>query len=252
VNYRGGGAERFLARQWRIVVPMLRRATILVVPSTVLSEVFARYGVEARLIANVVDTTRFFPGQYAEISARQEPTLITTRNLEPIYDVATAIRAFAIVRRALGSGLLVVAGDGPERARLEALARDLGVADAVSFKGRLPPDDLAVLLRSANVLLNPSRVDNMPNSLLEALASGLPLVSTNVGGIPKIIEDGETGVLVGAGDADAMAAAALAILRDRDRAMRIAGAARNAARRFTWEVIGGQWRSLYARALQGG
>jgi glycosyltransferase involved in cell wall biosynthesis len=248
VNYRGGAAERFLERQHRIVVPVLRAATLIVVPSTFLRDVFSQYGIETTLIPNAVDSRRFHPGDYAAIRARRTAILVTTRNLEPIYDLATAINAFATVHRAHPSSQLRIAGDGPERPRLEALVRDLGLADAVTFMGRIAVDDLAALLRDATLLLNSSRVDNMPNSLLEALASGVPLVSTNSGGIPRIIDDGKTGLLVAAGDADAMAGAALRILQDETLAFRLASAGCQSARRYTWETIGHEWSGIYRNA----
>ena len=106
------------------------------------------------------------------------------------------------------------AGSGPEKRALEALAATLGVAAAVTFTGRLEREAVAALYRDADVALNPSTVDNMPNSLLEALASGVPIVSTNVGGVPHIVQDGTTALLVPPRDPEAMARAALRLLEN--------------------------------------
>jgi glycosyltransferase involved in cell wall biosynthesis len=85
---------------------------------------------------------------------------------------------------------------------LQALAASLGIADAVCFVGRLDRDQVAALYSEADVILNPSRVDNMPNSVLEAMACGLPVVSTRAGGVPHIVRDGVSALLVDAGDAE--------------------------------------------------
>src|SRR6185369_4089649 len=119
---------------------------------------------------------------------------------------------------------LVIAGTGPERARLEALRDSLGLANAVEFCGRIDRDVMAQRLANARVALNPSRVDNMPNSVLEAMASGVPVVSTRVGGVPFILRDGVTGLLVEPA-ADAMAAALLSVLDDPALARRLSEAA---------------------------
>ena len=115
---------------------------------------------------------------------------------------------------ALPAARLSVAGSGPLREELEQLAATLGVADRVRFTGRLDRDQMAALYREADLSLNPSHVDNMPNSVLESLASGVPVVSTDVGGVPFIVEHGRTALLVPANDAQAMGAAALQLLTD--------------------------------------
>ncbi len=120
---------------------------------------------------------------------------------------------------------LVVAGTGPDLRALQSLATELDIADRVDFCGRMDRDQMAELYRSAALVLNPSRVDNMPNSVLEAMASGVPVVSTNVGGVPFILRDGVTGLLVAAGDHEAMAVAAERVLLDPELAARLRRAA---------------------------
>jgi glycosyltransferase involved in cell wall biosynthesis len=129
-----------------------------------------------------------------------------------MYDIATALRAFAILRKRFPDSRMTIAGSGPEAGALRTLAAGLGIADAVNFCGTVDRNRMAELYRSASVVLNPSRVDNMPNSVLEAMASGAPVVSTNVGGVPFIVRDGATALLVPPGDAEAMAQAAQRIL----------------------------------------
>jgi len=176
---------------------------------------------------------------------------VVTRNLEPIYDISTALRALAKVRVRFRDARLTVAGSGPELESLQRLARELGIADAVRFTGRLDNDEIAALYREADLLLNPSTVDNMPNSLLEAMASGVPIVSTNVGGVPYLVEHERTALLVPARDADAMAAAAIRILEDAGLRDRIVAAALNACRAYSWACVQPQLFAAYARCAGG-
>jgi glycosyltransferase involved in cell wall biosynthesis len=210
VNYRGGGAEGFLAAQARWVRPTIAAASALVVPSGFLKAVFAKHGIAAEVVPNIVDPGRFHPGG----ATHAGPHLVVTRNLEALYDIPTAIHAFRRVRDHHPTARLTVAGSGPCREALERLCVELGVGESVAFPGRLDNERVAELYRAADLLLNPSRVDNMPISLLEALASGVPIVSTDVGGVPYLVEDGKTALLVPPGDPDAMGNAALRVLGD--------------------------------------
>jgi glycosyltransferase involved in cell wall biosynthesis len=247
VNYRGGEAAAFLARSAGIVGWALRRCQRLVVPSGFLREVFASHGIEAEIVPNIVDTTRFRPAEVAERGCG----LIVARNLEPIYDNATALRAFALVRRVHPEARLTIAGTGPEAGALQALAKELGIEAAVDFAGRLERDEMAARLRHSRIALNPSLVDNMPNSVLEALASGVPVVSTAVGGVPFIVHDGATALLVPPGDAQAMAAALLRLLAEPELAQRLSANGLREAQRYTWEQVAPLWAAVYAEAVAG-
>jgi len=245
VNYRGGEAAEFLARSAGIVTWAIRRCQRLVVPSGFLRAVFARHGLAAEIVPNIIDTKRFHP------AAAPGPgcELIVARNLEPVYDNATALRAFALVLRGHPQARLTIAGTGPEAAALRALAHELGVSASVVFAGRLERDEMARRLRQSHVALNPSRVDNMPNSVLEALASGVPVVSTAVGGVPFIVQDGVTALLVPAGDAQAMSAALKRLLGDPHLATLLAENGLREVQRYSWEHVAPMWTAVYADAV---
>lgn len=247
VNYRGGEAEAFLARSGALVRGTMRYASAVTVPSGFLQEVFRRYGIRSEIVPNIIDVERFRPGIHADFAA--EPRLIVARNLELIYDIPTALRAFRLVRQAVPGARLTVAGSGPEEHVLASLANELGIAGAVHFCGRMDRDEMAALYRSAAIVLNPSRVDNMPNSVLEAMASGVPVVSTRVGGVPFILRDGETGLMVPAGDAQAMASAVLRILTDATLAKRLRDAALSDVQQYTWSRVRQRWIAIYAAVL---
>jgi glycosyltransferase involved in cell wall biosynthesis len=246
VNYRGGHADQFFTRGPRHVLRTLARAQLRVTPSAFLLRVFRQHGLDAEVIPNIIDLTRFAPAPRRD--AGDAPHLIVTRNLEPIYDIGTALRAFAIVRQALPGAHLTIAGSGPDLAALQALAGSLGIAEAVRFSGRIDNAQIGALYASADCVLNPSTVDNMPISILEAFASGVPTVSTDAGGIPDLLTHGVDGLLVPIGNADAMARAALDVLQDRALAERLRQAGLTTAQRYAWPRVREQWLDAYQRA----
>ena len=250
VNYRGGQADSFFSTAPRHVLWLLRRAALRVTPSAFLVRVFARHGLQAEIIPNIIDLSRFSPTPRP--APGDAPHLIVTRNLEPIYDIPTALRAFALVRRQRPGARLTVAGSGPELAALQALAAQLGVADAVQFSGRIDNARIGALYASADLMLNPTTADNMPISILEALASGVPVVSTDAGGIPDLVTHERTALLVPVGDAAALAAAALRVLDDPALAQRLRAAGSADVARYAWPQVRAQWLAAYRRAAQPG
>lgn len=247
VNYRGGFAGEFLTRQAAWVRFSMRRAARLIVPSGYLRAVFAEHGVAAEIVPNIVDTARFNPDV---ASADVPPVILVTRNLEPIYDNASAIRALALVKAQVPQAQLIVAGSGQEESRLKQLAESLGLSDSVRFTGRVETADMPDLYRSARVSLNPSTVDNMPNSVLEALAAGVPVVSTRVGGVPYIVEHDKTALLVEPGAVPEMAAAIVRILTEPALAQRLRAAGLAEAQMYTWSKIKPVLFKVYQEAMR--
>jgi glycosyltransferase involved in cell wall biosynthesis len=247
VNYRGGNAESFFARAPRHVLWSLHRVALRVTPSAFLQRVFAKHGLTAEIVPNVIDLARFAP--VAQRDCGDAPHFVVARNLEPIYDIPTAMRALVKVHREFRSAQLTIAGVGPERAALEAFAIELGIADSVRFAGRVENTDMPALYASADCVLNPSTVDNMPISLLEAFASGVPVVSTDAGGIPDMVQHGTSGLLVPVGDADAMAREAVRVLRDADLRRRLVRAGLDEAQLYAWPMIRERWRIAYWKAI---
>ncbi len=245
VNYRGGEAESFFSAQFRWVRPTLARATQVVVPSGFLEAVFARRDVATVIVPNIIDLSRFFPA----LDRPHGYHLIVTRNLEDIYDVPTALRAFAAVRSVHSEARLTVAGSGPKLTDLRTLCAELDIADAVHFTGRLDNDDIARLYREADLLLNPTLADNMPISLLEAMASGVPIVSTDVGGIPHLVEHDCSALLVPPRRPEEMAAQALRVLDDAAVAARLRNTGLEVASRYTWPQVRERLFNTYASAV---
>lgn len=245
VNYRGGLAGEFLASSGATIRWAVSKAQALVVPSGFLQEVFALHAMQAQVVANVVDVSVFRPrgpGGSRDLAA---PHVVVCRNLERIYGNDTAIRAFALLRRQLPVARLTIAGSGPEMESLRALARECGVEASVHFTGRLETPQMVLLYQSADVVLNPTRADNTPNSILEALACGVPVVSTNVGGVPYLVEHGRTAWLVEPESPVAMAQGLAHVLADSALRDTLRANGLSLAKNCSWTVVKDRWLHLY-------
>jgi glycosyltransferase involved in cell wall biosynthesis len=238
LNYHSGEAEQHVESWGVLVHPWLRLAQRLVVPSEYLRRVFAAHGYEAEVVPNVVDTARFA----FRDRARLRPRLLSTRALEPSYGVDVILNAFALLKAERPDATLTIAGGGSEEARLRRMAGDL----SVTFVGRVPPEDMPRLCESHDLFVNASLVDNQPLSVLEAFASGLPVVTTATGDIAAMVEHGETGWIVPPKDPAAIASAILALLGDGAGAFRMARAARRVAERHSWAAVRDLWSGVYS------
>jgi len=242
LNYHSGNAEGHLLQWRRTAVPTLRLVDEIVVSSEFLARVFEQFGLCARVLPSPIDLDPFCFHHRGGL----RPVFLTSRLLEPIYNVACVLRAFARIQHAYPGARLTVAGEGWQRAELEALASDLGLT-GVEFVGRVPAHQMPDYYRRADVYVSATDVDNVPSSIVEAMAAGLPVVTTNAGGIPYLLTHGETCLMVARGDHDALAAAALRLLTHPELATRIAGRARVECRRYAWEHVRNDWMELYGR-----
>jgi glycosyltransferase involved in cell wall biosynthesis len=224
----------------------MRLADVIVTPSATVARAFASRGLPARTLPNAIELGRL---RYRERDGLR-PVFLTARALARRYNVACVLRAFALIERRVAGARLIVAGDGPERAGLERLAHDLGVS-GVSFRGWVAPERMGDLYDEADIYLNGSDVDAAPLSLLEAAAAGLPVVTTDAGGIPDMVSDGVTGLVVARGDHEAMAAAAERLLADAALAAGLVAAARRRSLEHGWDTARARWHALYREIADG-
>ena len=173
-------------------------------------------GTSVEALTNGVETDRFRPlpaTLHAEPGTRQ---VVIPRRLFPKNGVEFAVRALPLVAETLPGIRFLFVGDGPERDRLERLARELGVADRARFLGARPHEEMPGLLGSAELAVFPSLMEATSVAALECMACGLPVVASDVGGLPEIV-DAEVGALVPPADPEALAAAIVATLKRPDR-----------------------------------
>jgi N-acetyl-alpha-D-glucosaminyl L-malate synthase BshA len=225
---------------------------ITAVSQNLKDETFRTFPIEKdiRVIHNFVDTNRFrkkpIDAFRRVIAPNGERIVMHASNFRKIKRVQDIVRIFEIVRETLPSKLLFV-GDGPERSGAESLCRELNIQDDVRFVGK--QEQMEEILAVADLFLLTSEYESFGLAALEAMAAGVPVVSTNAGGLPEIAIHGETGFLDEIGDIHGMSAHAIQILADDKTLERFKGNAAAHAKNFDIHRIVPQYEALYNRFL---
>ncbi len=201
------------------------------------------------VIFNGVDTRRFSPGPLRP--AHPEPLrvaltaqLIERKGIDTLLD---ALRALTPADRRLLD--VRIYGEGPHRPHLERRISGEGLDSCVHLEGLMPADRMPETLRAADLFVLPSFQEGLPLSMMEAMATGLPVVVSRVGGIPSVIRDGQNGLLVPPGDATAWSNALRSLLRNSEQRRRMGSAARATAETMSWDEIWKQYqRQLFPPA----
>lgn len=244
---RGGAMPDFMARFPAWTRRVLGRAHAIVTPSPFLSRaVVERYGFHATVVPNVIDLS-----QYTYRHRRQlRPRLFWMRTFHPVYNPELAVRTFAHVQSVVPNAHLTMAGrDKGFLTATQALVRDLELEDAVRFPGFLWNEQKSIEGNGHDIFLNTNRIDNMPVSVVEAAAMGLPIVATKVGGVPDLLTHEETGLLVPDNDDRAMAEAVFRLLQEADLAGRLSVNGRSLAQRSSWEQVRPQLEALFYEVI---
>lgn len=202
------------------------------------------------VIPNFVDLERYrrdLQGCHrSQLAPGGEKIVIHISNFRPVKRVDDVVRVFARARRRVPARLVLV-GDGPARGLAQKVAEEEGVASHVVFLGK--QSSVAELLACADVLLLPSESEAFGLVALEAMACGVPVVATAVGGVPELVPHGVAGFLAPLGDVDAMADGVVELLADRDRWQAASDAARDVAARFSADQVVPRYEALYRRVL---
>jgi glycosyltransferase involved in cell wall biosynthesis len=204
-------------------------------------------GGRLRVIPNAIRVEKFRVHREWQ---RRGSVLIQVGRLDQAKDHATALRAFRLVKDAVQDAELIFVGDGPLRGKLESLGVELGLSGSVTFAGET--DNVVEELRRATVFWMPSKWEGQGIACVEAMATGLPVVASNVGGLREVVVDRETGSLVPVGDFESLARQTLELLRDMDRqrAMGDAGRAR-AERLFNLDLAVARYIEAYNDLREG-
>lgn len=203
---------------------------------------------KVHVIPSGVDPRRFAGRPADPFPDLRRPRLVFVGRLEPEKDVAVLLRAAARLARPVH---IVVVGDGSERAPLLRLARELGIAGRVRLTGFLPHAELPAVLAHADVLVHPSRMEELGTAIVEAMYAGLPVVVSDCGGIP--VAHGREGLRVTPGDVDGFAAAIERVLGEAELARRLGAAGRRRARReHDWDVLAARVLDVYRAVVAGG
>jgi N-acetyl-alpha-D-glucosaminyl L-malate synthase BshA len=205
------------------------------------------------VIPNFVDTDLYKPNKNFEfrrhIAPENEKILVHTSNFRPVKRVTDAIRVVEQVNREIPVKLLLV-GDGPDRSECERLCRQLNLCDQVKFLGK--QEGIVEILNAADVFIIPSQSESFGLAALEAMACGLPVISSSVGGLPELIKHNEGGFIAEIGDVDRMAKYALDLLTNEKKYEMFSQNARNrAVNKFDKSIVVPEYEAFYKKILNG-
>jgi len=228
---------------------------ITAVSSNLRDETYKNFPIRKNIevIRNFVDVKRFRKkpiDAFRKVIAPDNERIIThASNFRRLKRIDDVIRIFAEVNKSIKSKLMLV-GDGPERPMAESMCRDLGICDDVRFVGR--QEQIEEILAISDLFLLPSDYESFGLAALEAMASGVPVISTNAGGLPEINIQGKTGFLSNVGNVNEMSSNAISLLQDDNVLDLFKKQAREQADKFDIANIIPQYEALYDRFLNKG
>ena len=242
----GGGLPKLFEEHRRWGKKVLRRADRLIAPSVFLAEKIGKHGFDIGVIPNVIELDSYPFRERKNVS----PKLLWMRSFHPIYHPEMAIEVFAELRKSYPDATLTMAGvDKGLEPKIKQMVADLNLANAVGFPGFLNAEQKSQAFAEADIFLNTNRIDNMPVAVVEAGAFGLPVVATNVGGLPYLISHGENGLLVENENVGEMVKAVKLLREDENLARKISRGGRILAERSAWKNVRATWEKSFAEVL---
>lgn len=247
LSLHGGNLPSYARSQKHRVNRVLQSASAVTSPSNYLKHNLSPYRDDIIVLPNAIALSKYKFRQRNQI----EPKLIWLRAFHKIYNPMLAVYVVASLRKEFPKIRLIMVGpdkhDGTLAKTIE-LSKQLGVSGIIEFKGAINKADIPPLLNQSDIFLNTSDIDNTPVSVIEAMASGLCIISTNAGGITYLLKHEEDSLVVNKNDSPAMAAALRRILSERATASQLSINARKKAESFDWSVVLPQWEILLAKA----
>jgi glycosyltransferase involved in cell wall biosynthesis len=250
LTLHGGDLPSFGRRWPRRVKRLLRNATAVTAPSRYLREQMRGYRDDIRLLPNAVEVSAY----PFHIREHPRPRMLWLRAFHRIYNPTLAPAVLARVAASSPNAQLTMIGRDKKDGSLEETKRAAAafrVQDRLAFPGAVPKDEVPTWLATADIFLNTTDFDNTPVSVLEAMAAGLCIVSTDVGGIPHLLEDGRDALLVPPRDPEAMAEAVRRILNEPGLAATLSQNARAKAEKLDWSVVLPQWEHVFSSLSRG-
>jgi glycosyltransferase involved in cell wall biosynthesis len=244
----GGNLPEYANKHPRHVRPVIQAAHAVVTPSSYLYDAMRRYREDIQVIPNPIDLQRYIYRQRDTAS----PRLIWLRAFHEIYNPSIAPKVVKELSREFPKLSLIMVGSDKGDGSLQTLqniVKDLEIENCIETPGGIPHDQVPEWLNKGDIFLNTTNYDNTPLSVIEAMACGLCIVSTDVGGIPYLLEHEIDALLVPPDDPTAMAAAVRRILTEPDLAQRLSENARQKAEGFDWSVVLPQWEELLTELI---
>lgn len=241
VTYHGGEAAEYFAKHGAFARRWLKRADTVIVLSGFLKKVFDEYQIPCVVIPNIVPLREDAYQPKKSIA----PKMISVRHLTDLYRIDLIIRAFAMIAERYPDSTLDILGQGDQREALERLVVcDEQLAGKVRFVGQVPNEKMYDYLKANDIMLSAPKTDNMPVSILEAMNAGVLVISSNVGGVPYMIEHQKKGLLFD-GDADALAEQILWALEHQKESAAMIEVAHEEVKKYSWTKIKKQLLPIY-------
>jgi glycosyltransferase involved in cell wall biosynthesis len=240
LSYQRHEAEVELEKTVKWILPFLQLCDVIAVSSNYSAKVLAQHNIHVGVLPHPIDTNLFQP----RTINRVQPKLMVTRAHEKRNNISCAIEAYKIVKQKYPRTEMVITGDGSQREELQTLAAKQKL-NGVNFTGEMSQQQLARHFADADVYVNCSTIDGLPASMLEALAVGLPVVTTNVGGIGEIITDGVNGLLVRPNDPVGLADRLIELIESPELAAKLSENAKQSVQGYAWSQVQKKWLSVY-------
>ena len=243
LTLHGGNLPEFARNHSRRISRLFSRADAVTAPSQYLADELQNFQRDIQVIPNPLDLEAY---HYRERD-NPKPGLVWLRTFHRIYNPVLAVHVLARITSKIPEARLTMIGPDKDGslAKVRAEAKQLGVLGQITFTGGVAKSEVPRLLSTGDIFLNTTTIDNSPVSVLEAMASGLAVVSTDVGGMPYLIENEREGILVPSGDADAMTAGVMRLLNVPGLAARLSRDARKKAESYSWDSILPLWETLF-------
>jgi glycosyltransferase involved in cell wall biosynthesis len=249
ITLHGGSLPEFAERYPDRVRRLLRWASMVTAPSNYLYQQMRDYADELHLLPNTLDLSAY---QF-QLRDRPAPRLVWLRSLHHIYNPTLAVKIVAQLKDEFPNIHLTMIGpdkgDGSKQAVVRTAA-ELGVVSQIELVGVVPKADVPLWMDKGDIFINTTNIDNTPVSVIEAMACGLCVVSTNVGGIPFLLKHEHDALLVPADNSEAMAEAVRRVLKDGQLAQRLSRNGRSKAQASDWTTVLPEWERLLADVVE--
>ena len=242
LTYHGGGAEAFFRKHPILVNYFLRKTDVIIVLSGFIASVFEKHRIPCQIIPNILELDNKNFKKRSVI----HPYFISVRTLAPTYNIGCIIEAFETVQKQIPASKLYIVGDGCSRKELEFMVEQKGIKN-ICFCGRVSNSNIYSYLDKADIFISSPVIDNQPMSILEAFNAGLLVISSNVGGVPYMIENGRTGLLFESDNFVELSEKMLWAVENQERVLAIIEEARKKMPYYSWEKMRQKLLGIYKK-----
>ena len=232
LTYHGGEADVFFKRHPVLVNYFLRKTDVNIVLSGFIASIFEKHRIPYRIVSNILE----LDNKYFRERTAVRPCFISIRTLSPTYNIGCIIKAFEIVQKQIPTSELYIVGDGCSRKELEFMVEQKGIKN-ICFCGHVDNCEIYSYLNKADIFISSPVIDNQPMSVLEAFNAGLLVISSNVGGVPYMIENGRTGLLFESDNFIELSGKMLWAVNNQERVLKMTREAYKSLSYYSWENI---------------